>query len=207
VVKDKPVKLTLDFLRSELKKPWKDRISIYKNNPNLDYNMELKVPKKWSHLDYSKLGNPPEVEYSKEELRKIIGDPRDELGSRPHIPKSFLTIGKEDAVLNFFVEGRDRIKDFLVPERYNEYKWFFSRKGPMGDINNFIRVDEKTGRKIFVRLKDDESVEDKISGTDTSKLPAFERTKWLFLEMPGISKYIKDGPNLFAVTLNWADTI
>jgi len=150
---NKFVKITPELLETELKKPWKDRISIYKNNPNLDYNMELKVPKKWSHLDYSKLGNPPEVELSEKEIQK-----RDE--KEFHYMKHYFTEETEAEVLRFFVNDRQKIKDIINKARKDKREPIKvidlrekSLNSKMDDINKIIYIDEKTGRKELVDIE------------------------------------------------------
>jgi len=144
-------KISTNFLKEELKKPWKNRTTIYKNTPeNKGYNMELKVPKKWSKYDYSRLGNPPEVELPKEEYL-----PGDKLYPKDH-PK-YLSEGKwyfsadaEKAFLDIF-KNRKAI-ELVLRELPNESKDSFKKY--YSDINNAIVIDEKTGRKHGKHMKD-----------------------------------------------------
>jgi len=117
---------------------------VYKNTPeNKGYNMELKVPKKWSKYDYSRLGNPPEVELPKEEYL-----PGDKLYPKDH-PK-YLSEGKwyfsadaEKISLESFKDRKaiELILRELPDDLKDGFKEFYS------DINNVIVIDEKTGRK------------------------------------------------------------
>jgi len=166
---NKFVKITSELLEAELKKSWKDRISIYKNNPNLDYNLELKVPKKWSHLDYSKLGNPPEVELPEKEIQKNEKDwerfiqaihafkkpDRDVIDIKHYFSKE-----REAKVLKFFVNDRQKIKDIINKSRKENIadkdyidSWEKSLNSKIDDINKIIYIDEKTGRKELVNIQ------------------------------------------------------
>jgi len=168
---NKFVKITPELLETELKKPWKDRISIYKNNPNLDYNMELKVPKKWSHLDYSKLGNPPEVELPEKEiqkrekywkegsLKKLIKVIQEQDGPNRYLTRYF-TKEREAKVLRFFVNDRQKIKDIINKARKDKTQPIEvinlkekSLNSKIDDINKIIYIDEKTGRKELVNVQ------------------------------------------------------
>jgi hypothetical protein len=126
---------------------------IYKNDEtNNDYIMELKVPEKWSKLDYSHYGNPPEVALSQEEY--LPGDelytPDDENFWKDG--QYYLTAEVEKTFVELY-QNRKTIKLILNEVDFPDSKTFNWKdtdlEGYFSDINRAIYIDEETGRKVI----------------------------------------------------------
>jgi len=118
---------------------------VYKNTPeNEGYNMELNVPLQWSHLDYSRLGNPIETELPKEEW--AAGDVLYSKGHPDYYKsgKKYFSAKAEEIVLNLF-KDKELIK-YIIDDDQKANEFF---ENNFDDVNKLIHVDEETGRKKY----------------------------------------------------------
>jgi len=140
---------------------------IYKNDEsNEGYNMVLDVPEKWSHLDYSRLGNPSEVDISKADyMEKYDCSFEENEFETNNIKVNILHPSNEQIILDFFSERKiiAKIIEFYNDEYTQRKMREISRVNRSGDdynalsvekyysdINNFIKINEKTGIKEFI---------------------------------------------------------
>ena len=140
---------------------------IYKNDEsNEGYNMVLNVPEKWAHLDYSRLGNPSEVDISKADyMEKYNCSFEENELETNNIKVNFLHPANEKLILAFLSERKiiakiieiyndeytqERIQNTLRVKGNNDDYNSLSIEEYYSDVNNFIKINEKTGIKEFV---------------------------------------------------------
>ncbi len=133
---------------------------IYKNtSENEGYNMELKVPAKWAHLDYSRLGQPKEVALKPEDYvttdisnKKVYLDDEAEkklldLYQDKEIKDIFLRVYDDEYgqkrfdYENKYIADLDGTDSDISDDEYITIEKFYS------DINNLIKINEESGRK------------------------------------------------------------
>lgn len=133
---------------------------VYKNDKsNEGYNMELRVPEKWSHLDYSRLGQPKEVALPPEEY--VTTDIANK--------KSYLDAESEKLLLSIYQDKKVRdilsrvYDDSFGQKKFDRENMYFEElegtdyerlEGQYltldeyySDINNLIVIDNKNGIK------------------------------------------------------------
>ena len=126
--------------------------------------MDLHVPSKWSHLNYSQLGNPLESEL---DPKKYL--PGDMLYSKDHPDylmegKRYFSAEGEKEFLEFYKnrEAINLITSHLLIFYRNDFSEYFS------DINNAMFIDEETGVKVLNFFDDIHRAHDSLCPNDTS---------------------------------------
>ena len=151
---------------------------IYKNDEtNEGYNMELTIPEKWAHLDYSRLGNPKETELPKEEW--AAGDELYKKGHPDYYKdgKTYFSAKAEKILLDIF-QDRDRLKLFIPEDP--ELRLALLGENDYTDINQLIYVDEETGRKMMGEYN--------FNFFSSAYAGGFDPYDW-----KGLSEYYQDG--------------
>ena len=142
---DKEIEEELKPLVQKQKESVRGKI-IYKNDEtNEGYNMELIIPEKWAHLDYSRLGNPKETELPKEEW--AAGDELYEKGHPDYYKdgKTYFSAKAEKILLDIFQDRKTL--SYIIDDEEKAQELF---KNHFDDINKLIYIDEETGRKELV---------------------------------------------------------
>ena len=155
----------------------KDASKNIKVNSKLDINktqvnFKLIVPEKWKHLDYTAYGNPQEV--SKNPKEYLSGDKLYEPDDPRYYHDGQVYFGREaeEKLMSFF-NDRERLKKLIVNEEKSQ-KLF---DGIFSDINNFIYIDEKTGRKELL-MGNSESKFEKVLGEVLGCAPIMENSMY-----------------------------
>ena len=141
-------------------------VVVYKNSPeNEGINMVLNVPEKWSHLDYSKLGQPEEVALKPEEYPV---EPKDyyiktdgkvfhfdylDAETEKKFLELYLNEDFRDLISKFYDDKKmQSVHDHYVDIHESDDEWYqipeyVVVEDFLSDINNLIYIDTETGRK------------------------------------------------------------